>query len=82
MTKIHCTLEETVKRKGLQTLGHWLDHHGAEEMPGPFHVFCGALQSGQRLSLLGTWVLLQMAVLLQSSGKAKTVSSLLSRDPA
>lgn len=82
MTKIHCTLEETGKREGLQTLGRWSDHHGAEEMPDPFLVFCGALQSGQCLSPLGTPVLLQMAILLQTSEKAKTVSSLLSRDPA
>lgn len=34
MTKIHCTLEETVKREGLQILEHWLDHHGAEQSLG------------------------------------------------
>lgn len=57
MTKIHCTLEETVKREGLQTLGHWLDHHGAEEMPDPLLVYCAALQSGQCLSCWGHWCL-------------------------
>lgn len=43
-------------------------------MPDPFLVFCGALQLGQCLSLLGTSVLLQMEILLQTSEKAKTVS--------
>jgi len=61
MTKIHCTLEETVKGEGLQTLGHWLGHHGTEEVPDPFLVFRGALQSGRCLSL-GMLVLLQTAI--------------------
>lgn len=73
MTKIHCTLEKTVKREALQTRGRWLDHHGAEDMPDPVLVFC---------SLLGTSVPLQMAALLQTSGTARTAPSLLSRDPA
>lgn len=35
MTKIHCTLAETVKRGRLQTLGHLLDHLEAEVVPHP-----------------------------------------------
>lgn len=38
MTKMHGTLEKTVKREGLQTLGHWLDHHGAEQSLGKVNV--------------------------------------------